>query len=459
MNSKVAAGAKKASESLKSGLKVSAGAISAVAGGVGAFVVKGMKYGAMIEQLQTSFEVMLGSADKAKKMIADMTAFAAKTPFQTTDLAQAGKTLMGYGVQAKDVMGTLKMLGDVSQGNAEKMKGLALVYGQIMANGKLQGQDLLQLISNGFNPLKIISKKTGKSMAELLKEMSKGKISAQEVADAFKTATSKGGQFYNDMEKQSKTFNGQVSTLKDSVNMFSNDFTKNLQSIAKNDALPKINSYMESLNKALKSGGLEGVNKEIGSIAADAINQIAKAAPDVVKEATNLITAFNNGNTDNAGEISKSAVKIGEELVKGLEQIIPSAGLAVGALIKGIVTQIAGSDAGNAVQSTIDSIGKAFESLKGPAESAVKSISEIIGNLATTVSQVAQTVLPTLSSALGFVAEHFQQIIPAVLGTVAAFKTFTTVKTAAQSVVKFTDSMLKGVEAGGKAEKALKGIS
>ena len=219
MNSKVAAGAKKTASALKSGLKFSAGAVAAVAGGVGTLVVKGIKYNATIEQLQASFKVMLGSADKAKKMIADMNAFAAKTPFQTTDLAQAGKTLMGYGVQAKDVMGTLKMLGDVSQGNAEKMKGLALVYGQIMANGKLQGQDLLQLISNGFNPLQIIAKKTGKSMAEVRDEMSKGKISAQEVADAFKTATSKGGQFYNDMEEQSKTFNGQISTLKDNTSM------------------------------------------------------------------------------------------------------------------------------------------------------------------------------------------------------------------------------------------------
>lgn len=434
MNSKVAAGAGKAAETLKSGLKISAGVISAVAGGIGALAAKGIQYNSQIEQLQTSFEVMLGSADKAKKMISDMNNFAAKTPFQTNDLAEAGKVLMGYGVQGKDVMNTLKMLGDVSQGNAEKLKGLSLVYGQIMANGKLQGQDLLQLISNGFNPLQVMAKKTGKSMAELRDEMSKGKISAQDVADAFKDATSKGGMFYNDMEKQSHTFNGQISTLKDNVNMFLGDLTKGLQTAAKDDALPKINSYMDDLNKALKSGGTSGVAKEFGTVAADAVKEIAKAAPNVVKTASDLIASFANGISDNSDSIAKSAVAIGKSLISGIEETVPALGKAAGGLIKGIITGIAGDDAGNAIQEAIDNIGKAFESLKPAAGEAIRSITQIIAGLSSTIANVSSAVLPILTSAVQFVAQNLQSILPIIAGVTLGIKGFEVAKAASIAI-------------------------
>jgi uncharacterized protein YkvS len=82
------------------------------------------------------------------------------------------------------------------------------------------GQDLLQMINAGFNPLVIIAEKTGKSMAQLKDEMSKGMISVDMVTDAFKSATSAGGLFYKSMETQSKTFYGRLSTLKDNFTLF-----------------------------------------------------------------------------------------------------------------------------------------------------------------------------------------------------------------------------------------------
>lgn len=469
MNSKVAAGAGKAAETLKSGLKISAGVISAVAGGIGALAAKGIQYNSQIEQLQTSFEVMLGSADKAKKMISDMNNFAAVTPFQTNDLADAGKVLMGYGVQGKDVMNTLKMLGDVSQGNAEKLKGLSLVYGQIMANGKLQGQDLLQLISNGFNPLLTILPKVNANMAEYKKRaleagmtekawnkiaadgkvsmselrdmMSKGAISAQDVSDAFKAVTSKGGMFYNDMEKQSHTFNGQVSTLKDNVNMFLGDLTKGLQAAAKDDALPKINQYMESLNKALKSGGTAGVAKEFGSVAADAVKQIAAVTPDVVKTSSSIIKSFADGISDNAPEISKSAVAIGKSLIDGIGEILPAIGKAAGGLVKGIVGALAGADAANAVQETIDNIGNAFNSLKEAAAPAIQAVVQIISGLSSTIANISSVVLPLLTNALKFAAENMQTILPIVAGVVAGIKGFEAAKAAAVAVKALSASL------------------
>lgn len=178
-------------------------------------IMKPLELASQMEQMQISFQTMLGSAQKAKSFITDIQNFANVTPFETSDLTQAAQELLSFGVDAKSIMPTLKMLGDVSQGNKERFDALTLAYAQIQANGKLMGQDLLQLVNAGFNPLQVMAQKTGKSMAELRSEMEKGQISAQMVSDAFKMATSQGGKFYKSLENQSKTLEGLWSTIKD----------------------------------------------------------------------------------------------------------------------------------------------------------------------------------------------------------------------------------------------------
>lgn len=100
-----------------------------------------------METYLTSFETMLGSAEKAKSLMSDLTQMASVTPFETTDLANATKTLLSFGVELENVQGDLKMLGDISQGNNEKLKSLALVFGQVKSAGKLMGQDLLKFVA------------------------------------------------------------------------------------------------------------------------------------------------------------------------------------------------------------------------------------------------------------------------------------------------------------------------
>ena len=169
------------------------------------------------EQAQTAFTTMLGSAEKAQSFIADMKKFAADTPFETTDISKAAQTMLSFGIASEDVMGNIKMLGDVAMGDAEKFQSLSLTFAQVQSSGKLMGGDLLQMIGQGFNPLQIMAEKTGKSMADLKKEMENGAISADMVKDAFKSATSEGGLFYGGMEAQSKTFAGTMSTLQDAM--------------------------------------------------------------------------------------------------------------------------------------------------------------------------------------------------------------------------------------------------
>lgn len=158
----------------KTGLKVTATAIGAVSGAFGAAVLSGVKYNSQMEQYITSFGTMLGSAEEATKLVNNLKEMGAKTPFETSDLAKASQTLLAFGTSAEDLLPTLQMLGDVSQGNKERFDSLTLAFAQVGSAGKLSGQDLLQFVNAGFNPLNEISKMTGESMAELKERMSAG---------------------------------------------------------------------------------------------------------------------------------------------------------------------------------------------------------------------------------------------------------------------------------------------
>ena len=209
---------------------------------------QGIEYNAQMETMSTNMRVLLGDANKSKAMMADLKDFAAVTPFGTSDLAKSTQTLLAFGIAQNKIMPTLKMLGDVSLGDKQKLDSLTLAFGQVASTGRLMGGELNQLINAGFNPLQVISGKTKISMADLKKAMEDGKISAEMVGEAFKIATSEGGQFFKGMEEGSKTFNGQLSTLKDNVNTMLGTALKPMFNFLTNSVLPALNTAAINAN-------------------------------------------------------------------------------------------------------------------------------------------------------------------------------------------------------------------
>lgn len=200
-----------------SGTAVAIAAVAAAVTGASAIAAWGIQLASQAEQTQASIEVMLGSASKATSMISDLRELAAATPLQINGLTDNTKMLLGFGVAGEDVLPTLRMLGDVSGGDAEKMTRLSLAFGQISAAGRLMGQDLLQLINAGFNPLQEISKNTGRSMSDLKKDMEAGLISFDMVKSAFESATGEGGRFNGMMDKMAETFGGKWGKLQEAI--------------------------------------------------------------------------------------------------------------------------------------------------------------------------------------------------------------------------------------------------
>lgn len=167
--------------------------IVAMTAGIGVVAKLGMD----ADKTAVSFNVLTGSMEKGSKLLGQINKYADDTIYDRLGTQEAAKTMLGFGVSLEDVMGDLKMIGDVAMGDKQRLSQLALVFGQVAAAGKLQGQDLMQLINAGYNPLLDMSALTGKSVAVLRDEMSKGNISFEMLRQAFQRATGEGGKFYN----------------------------------------------------------------------------------------------------------------------------------------------------------------------------------------------------------------------------------------------------------------------
>ena len=234
--------------------------------GIGKLVKDGVQYNATIEQLQTSFEVMTGSATKATEIVERLKEIGAKTPFEFTGLAETTQLLMNYGFTADDAIDKMMMLGDISQGSAEKMNRIATAYGQMSSAGKVSLEDVKQMIEAGFNPLREISDSTGESMESLYSRISKGTISVDEITASMERSTSVGGKYFQSMDKQSQTLNGQWSTLKDNFNNFIGKVLEPLNVVLTEKILPAVNSVLEALGEKLETADWENFGNTLNTI-------------------------------------------------------------------------------------------------------------------------------------------------------------------------------------------------
>ena len=175
------------------------------------------------QAVDTAIQTLLGSKEKADELMSQVREYAKISPLEFSDVTQATQMMLGFNIEVEKVPRYLQAIGDVSMGDTQRFNSLTLAFSQMSAAGKLMGQDLNQMINAGFNPLQIMADKTGKSIAALKDEMSKGAISAEMVQQAFIDATSASGKFYNMSENASKTINGQLSMMQDAMDSVFNE--------------------------------------------------------------------------------------------------------------------------------------------------------------------------------------------------------------------------------------------
>lgn len=194
-------------------------AILAVTGTVAmygrSFIEAGIAAAASFEQTTIAFDVMLGSAEETKKILADLTQFAAKTPFEMPEILQAARGLIQFGERGDELMKTLNTLGNAASANSVPFGFLALVFNQVRGVGKLLTQDFRQLSTRGILSLQDLAKYYGKTTEEAEKMLSSGKVSFDDLKKILEELSAEGGRFANMMEKQSHSLSGLKSTLND----------------------------------------------------------------------------------------------------------------------------------------------------------------------------------------------------------------------------------------------------
>ena len=340
------AGIKKLGSIAKGGLKILGGAVAGVTAAMGAGIAAGVKYNAGIEQYQTSFEVMTGSADKAAEVIERLKKVGAETPFELNDLADVTQLLMNYGFTEDGAMDKMMMLGNISQGSADKMNRIATAYGQMSSAGKVSLEDVKQMIEAGFNPLQEISENTGESMASLYDRISKGTITVDEITASMQRATSEGGKYFQSMEKQSQTVNGLISTLKDNAQQLLGEVVKPISDGFAKDILPGAISALEQLTKAFKENGTEGLIEAGGKIITDLLLGIANKLPGMLDTAVQVIQSLIQNLDANLPQLVTAGGKILTSLIGGIVSLLPS----LGDLALDLILQIANGITANAPQ-------------------------------------------------------------------------------------------------------------
>lgn len=196
------------------------------------------------QQFEIAFETMLGSGQKAKGMISDLANLAATTPFDMKGVVNGAKQLLAYGFAANEITDTMRRLGDVSAGLGLNLQDLTWLYGTTMVQGRLFTRDLMQFTGRGIPLTEELAKQFGVTKDKVSELVTAGKVGFPEVKKAIESLTNEGGKFGGLMEKQSHSITGQVSNIKDTIEMAINDLGTQTEGLM-NDALDITSTVIE----------------------------------------------------------------------------------------------------------------------------------------------------------------------------------------------------------------------
>ena len=287
---------------------------------------------AAFEQLAISFRVMTGSAQTGQELTDAIIKLGAETPMTAQQLSKAAQLLLSFGESAENIIPDLQLLGDITGGEVNRFNMLALAFAQVGANGKLMGQDLLQMVNAGFNPLQTMSQTTGKSMGELRKEMEEGRISFQMVAQAMKDAASEGGRYFGLMEQQSQSLNGRLSTLGDTWEQVSKNIGDAFVPMAKAavNALIRLGEQVLALQQKMQA-----FQKSFNGLTVESQQQRASGFQQQANELYKLADEYEKrGNASWASSYRKKADEFAaaadraREKVEQLQKAVQSSALA-----------------------------------------------------------------------------------------------------------------------------------
>lgn len=358
-------------------------AISKVVDGFKSLVGGAVDYQKSMEYYTTSFTVMTGSADKASETVKKLADIGAKTPFDMPQLADATSLLMNFGFNADDAVDSMMMLGDISQGSADKLDTISRAYGKMSSAQKVSLEDINMMIDAGFNPLQEISEHTGESMQSLYDRISHGKMSVDEITESMKRSTSEGGKYFKSMDAQSQTLDGRLSTLSDTINSKLGEALQPILQKAADEWIPNITNAIDNMD----IDSVVSVIDDIVSAVGDLFGFIMNNGDTIISLVAGIGTAMMVWNVASmingvvgavkAFQVANEGASVAQALLNGVMNANPI--MLVATLLAGLIATIVTLwNTNEGFRNAVISVWNAFKDTVG---SVITSVGGFIGNL------------------------------------------------------------------------------
>lgn len=301
----------------------------------------GVEYNAQIETYQTALTTLTGSAEKANKIIEQVKKDAAATPFEVASLVKGNQLLISAGLSAEQARDDILALGNAisaTGGGEEELSRMVVNLQQIKNVGKASALDIKQFAYAGIDVYGLLADYTGKTR----EEVTDLEISYEDLTGALKYASQEGGKYFNAMEKQSKTFNGQLSNLKDNFMAFLGEVTIPLFTFLKDEVLPTINGIIDGT-----LGIDEGINKLTETFLngiMSMVNSLLENLPKFLEIGMNILLNLIQGITSSIPDLIPAIIQCVQTMLSTLIEHLPDlimAGLdLLLAIVFGIVDNI-----------------------------------------------------------------------------------------------------------------------
>lgn len=391
--------------------------------------------GAM-EQNQVAFRTMIGNAETADNLLNNIRDFAKRTPFNLNELVEGSKRLLAYNIEAKDLIPTLGVLGDITAGvGRDKLPQLILAFGQVKAATKLTGAELRQFSEAGVPLLDTLAKQFGVSASEIQDLVSDGKIGFKDVEKALTTLTSEGGKFHDLMQSQSLTTTGKISNMEDSFQQLEVTLGKAL--------LPTVNRLLEAIIPMVEKFGqwaeknpdlivqLTGVSIAVGGISSAIL--VLQPIVKTISAAFSILSAvFGLLGVSAAGALN-AVFAIGAFLLANpITLVILAIAAAMGALalawknnwgdIQGKTKSVM-SFVGGAISSLIETVTSLGENATESIRKFTVDIISYFQNLPNEISTIWNGITLTISEAITNIVATVAAMPAQLSAMVEAFKT------------------------------------
>ena len=386
---------------------------SSAVSGVEQVAQAGVEFNSKMETYETAFSTLLGSGEEAQRVMAQIREDAASTPFDVDSLTQANQALVAAGVDAddarKDVLNLANAIAATGGGSAELSRMSANMQG-IRNTGKATAMDIRQFANAGINIYGLLAD----AMGVTTEEAANMEVSYEDLTRAFEMAAESGGVYENALEKQSQTFNGRISTLKDNATQLAGALTEDLFSMMSGEALPMVMDWVATLLEAADTGGIQGAltaAQDILSTLIDTfianlpnmmttgitlllglIDGISGAIPTILTTAVRVVSALFQGIIQNLPQILAAGGRLLISLASGILQMIPTLIGQLPQVINAIITTFKTTDWGSIGKNIVDGIWAGFVTFW---DGLVANVSSCMNDLVGTVMSIFGIASPS----------------------------------------------------------------